>query len=71
MPVPAILSHTVEYAGYKKGDFRIDGNLVIEVGGADKGRSQISEHPNAVIAADNIDSALPGKIPLWAFGFLY
>lgn len=67
----ASAGHTVEYAGYKKGDFRIDGNLVIEVGGADKGRSQISEHPNAVIAADNIDSALPGKIPLWAFGFLY
>ena len=31
--------YTVKYAGYKKGDFRIDGNTVIEVGGADKGFS--------------------------------
>ena len=33
----ASAGHTVEYAGYKKGDFRIDSDTVIEVGGADKG----------------------------------
>ena len=67
----ASAGHKVEYAGYKKGDFRIDGNIVIEVGGQDKGFSQISGQQNAFVAADDIESAYLSKIPLWAFGFLY
>ena len=63
--------HTVEYAGYKQGDFRVDGNTVIEVGGADKGFSQIAGQPHSFVAADDIESASMRKIPLWAFGFLY
>lgn len=63
--------HVVEYAGYKKGDFRVDDDIVIEVGGHDKGFSQIAGQKNAYIAADGIESAYMGKIPLWAFGFLY
>ena len=63
--------HKVEYAGYKSGDFRIDGNTVIEVGGADKGFSQLSSQDHSFVAADDIDSAYFRKIPLWAFGFLY
>lgn len=61
----------VEYAGYKKGDFRIDNDIVIEVGGQDKGFSQVAGQPYAFVAADNIESATIHKIPLWAFGFLY
>ena len=61
----------VEYAGYKKGDFRIDQNIVIEVGGSDKGFSQIAGQENSFVAADDIESATFRKIPLWAFGFLY
>ena len=67
----ASAGHTVEYAGYKKGDFRIDGHTVIEVGGGDKGFSQIAEHEHSFVAADGIESAAIRKIPLWAFGFLY
>ena len=67
----ASAGHKVEYAGYKKGDFRIDGDIVIEVGGQDKGFSQISGQENAYVAADDIESAYMGKIPLWVFGFLY
>ena len=67
----ASAGHTVEYAGYKKGDFRIDGNTVIEVGGEDKGFSQISGQEHAFVAADDIEFAYERKIPLWAFGFLY
>ena len=63
--------HTVEYAGYKSGDFRIDGNIVIEVGGEDKGFSQLKGQEHSFVAADNIESASLRKIPLWAFGFLY
>ncbi|MBO4607716.1 MAG: ATP-binding protein, partial [Prevotella sp.] len=67
----ASAGHTVEYAGYKKGDFRIDGDIVIEVGGQDKGFSQIAGEKNGYVAADDIESAYLSKIPLWAFGFLY
>ena len=67
----ASAGHTVEYAGYKKGDFRIDGNAVIEVGGGDKGYSQLEGQDNAFVAADDIEFASMRKIPLWAFGFLY
>lgn len=67
----ASAGHKVEYAGYKKGDFRIDGNTVIEVGGEDKGFSQIAGQERSFVAADNIESAYERKIPLWAFGFLY
>jgi len=63
--------HSVEYAGYKKGDFRIDGNTVIEVGGADKGFSQLEGQEHSFVAADDIESSSMRKIPLWAFGFLY
>lgn len=67
----ASAGHKVEYAGYKRGDFRVDDAIVIEVGGQDKGFSQISGQENAYVAADDIESAYLGKIPLWAFGFLY
>ena len=67
----ASAGHKVEYAGYKKGDFRIDENIVIEVGGPDKGFSQVTNQENAYVAADDIESAYMRKIPLWAFGFLY
>ncbi len=68
----ASAGHVVEYAGYyKKGDFRIDGDIIVEVGGQDKDFSQIAGQPNAYVAADGIESAFLRKIPLWAFGFLY
>ena len=65
--------HRVEYGGIKTGDFRIDNNYVIEVGGAGKDFSQISDEDisNAALAVDDIDIASSKKIPLWAFGFLY
>lgn len=63
--------HKIEYAGYKSGDFRIDDKITIEVGGADKGYGQVEGIPNSYIAADDIESAIMRKIPLWTFGFLY
>lgn len=59
------------YPRKMKKDFKIDGDVVIEVGGTDKGYEQIRNENNAYIAADDIDSAIFRKIPLWAFGFLY
>lgn len=69
----ASAGHRVEYGGLKTGDFRIDKNYVIEVGGTGKDFSQIDENDfkSSALAIDNIDVAGKKKIPLWAFGFLY
>ena len=63
--------HRVEYGGIKTGDFRIDRDLIVEVGGPDKSFKQVQGETNAFLAVDDIDSATARKIPLWAFGFLY
>lgn len=63
--------HKVEYGGLKTGDFRIDGSQVIEVGGPDKGFTQVKGEKEGYVAADGIESAVFRKVPLWAFGFLY
>lgn len=67
----AAAGHKIEYGGLKTGDFRIDGDVVIEVGGREKGFRQVKDEKLAFVAADDIDSATLHKIPLWAFGFLY
>ena len=63
--------HRVEYGGLKTGDFRVDSDIVVEVGGREKGLSQLKDESRGYVAADDIDSATLRKIPLWAFGFLY
>lgn len=63
--------HRVEYGGLKTGDFRVDSDIVVEVGGREKGFSQLKDENRGYVAADDIDSATLRKIPLWAFGFLY
>jgi hypothetical protein len=63
--------HKVEYAGYMKGDFRIDCDTVIEVGGEFKGFGQLAGQEHSFVAADDTESAYERKIPLWAFGFPY
>ena len=63
--------HRVEYGGLKTGDFRVDSDIVVEVGGREKGFSQLKDESRGYVAADDIDSATLRKIPLWAFGFLY
>ena len=69
----AASGHKVEYGGIKTGDFRIDNNLIIEVGGASKDFSQISDDDiaNAALAVADLEVAIGKKIPLWCFGFLY
>ncbi|MBP5457768.1 MAG: ATP-binding protein [Paludibacteraceae bacterium] len=67
----ASAGHLVEYGGIKTGDYKIDGKVIVEVGGLDKGFSQVKNEENAYVAADDIETALFRKIPLWAFGCLY
>jgi hypothetical protein len=53
------------------GDFLIDKEIVLEVGGANKSSKQIRGHQKAVIVQDNIEIGIGNKIPMWLFGFLY
>ena len=63
-------SHTVEY-GKKSGDFKVDGEITLEIGGDGKGFAQIADIPNSYILADDIEMPRGNKLPLWLLGFLY
>ena len=64
------LKHTVEY-GKEQGDFIIDGNITIEVGGPDKTFVQVANIPNSYIFADRIELPVGKKLPLWMAGLVY
>ncbi|GJM06365.1 MAG: hypothetical protein DHS20C10_00990 [marine bacterium B5-7] len=66
-----MLSDKHEVRAAKKGDFCIDNHVVIEIGGKNKGFSQIKEQSNAYLACDDLETGLGSRIPLWLFGFLY
>lgn len=55
----------------KKGDFLVDGRYLFEVGGKNKGFSQIKDIENSFVAYDDVEIGFGNKIPLWIFGFLY
>lgn len=61
--------HTITFSG--QGDFLIDGQYTIEVGGKDKTFDQIKDLPNSFLAIDDAEYGHQNKIPLWLFGFLY
>lgn len=61
--------HSVTYP--KAGDFHIDSQYTIEVGGKSKGGKQIVASDHAYLALDDIEYGTVRKIPLWLFGFLY
>ena len=64
------VNHTVEY-GKEQGDFIIDGNITIEVGGPDKTFVQVANIPNSYIFADRIELPVGKKLPLWMAGLVY
>ncbi len=53
-----------------KGDFEIDGDTVIEVGGKGKDNSQVWDVHHSYLAVDDIERGYARKVPLWLFGFL-
>jgi uncharacterized protein len=53
-----------------EGDFHIKG-LTIEVGGKGKTAALVKAVKNYMIAADDIETGIGTKVPLWLFGFLY
>lgn len=60
----------VEY-GKAKGDFKVDGKYVFEVGGKSKAFTQIAGVDNSFVLADDIETPFGRKLPLWIIGFLY
>lgn len=65
------LSGRYELTCPKKGDFRVDGRFLFEVGGQGKGFGQIANLPDSYLAIDDLEVGRGARIPLWLFGFLY
>jgi hypothetical protein len=61
--------HKVFYS--KKGDFSINQNYLVEIGGKTKGFKQLENESNSFVLSDEIEIGFGNKIPLWLFGFLY
>ncbi len=61
--------HTIAFSD--SGDFLIDNQYTIEVGGKSKSFSQIKDMPDSYLALGDIEYGHLNKIPLWLFGFLY
>ncbi|HMO33803.1 MAG TPA: AAA family ATPase [Lacibacter sp.] len=61
--------HRVGYSGVA--DFEVDQQYLFEVGGKGKSRRQLAQHPAGYIVADDLETGLGQKVPLWLFGFLY
>ncbi|MDE6343076.1 MAG: AAA family ATPase [Muribaculaceae bacterium] len=55
----------------KAGDFLLNRKYLFEVGGRNKGFSQIADKPDSYVIADNIETGMGNKIPIWLLGFLY
>ncbi len=53
-----------------KGDFKIDGKYLFEVGARKKSFGQIKDEKDSYLAIDSIEIGNGNKIPLWLFGFL-
>lgn len=53
-----------------KGDFKVDGTFLFEVGGRKKSFEQIKDEPNSYLAVDSLETGNGNRIPLWLFGFL-
>ena len=54
-----------------QGDLVADSRWLFEVGGKNKGFTQIKGIENSYVVADKIDIGHGSKIPLWLFGMLY
>lgn len=61
--------HKLSYPS--QGDFSVNDKYTFEIGGRNKGFSQIKDLKNSFVAADGIEIGYTDKIPLWIFGFLY
>ncbi len=63
------LSHSLTMPN--RGDVLVDGQLLFEVGGHTKSYKQISGIKQSWVVADDIETGIGNRIPLWMFGMLY
>lgn len=66
----------LQNAGYsvtspKFGDFMINEELLIEIGGIGKSAAQVAEYDNHLIFSDELEIGWGKKVPLFLLGFLY
>lgn len=66
----ASLPQDLSVCAARSGDFLLDGQYTIEVGGPNKDSSQIKTLENAFLAIDDIERGSAKRIPLWLFGLL-
>lgn len=69
--VASMLSYAGKLFAASEGDFLLDRHYIFEVGGKGKGFSQIADKPDSFVIADNIETGVGNKIPMWLLGFLY
>jgi hypothetical protein len=65
------LSHRHQVHYHDQGDFIVDDRFIFEIGGAGKIAGQLGNQADSYIAADDIETGAPGRIPLWMFGMGY
>ncbi len=65
-----VYKHRVEYRK-RQGDFLIDSRFIFEVGGSSKDYTQLAGVPDSFIFADDCETPIGHKYPLWLLGFLY
>jgi len=53
------------------GNFLIDEKYVLEVGGKTKTFKQVADLPDSFVVADDEETGIGNRIPMWLFGFLY
>jgi len=53
------------------GDFNVNNDFVVEIGGKNKTHQQIKSLRDGYLALDGMEIGYKNKIPLWLFGFLY
>lgn len=64
------LPQSVDVRAAAKGDFLLNDEITIEVGGHKKTMGQIQGLPKAYLAVDDLKQGSGRRIPLWLFGFL-
>lgn len=69
--VASMLAPGHELHGPQIGDLLVDEKYLFEIGGKTKTFKQIADLPNSYVIADDYESGLGNRIPLWLLGFLY
>lgn len=63
------IRHKVHYSAHV--DFLVDNKYHFEIGGKNKGASQLKDLKQAWIIKDDLEFPVGKSLPLWLFGFLY